>query len=173
MKTRCRDTPARSTTWCSAWTNDLAPAAPAGPLATAANACRCAGRAPCHPSCSGEDIEAISVEAFLQPPQVQVWNSIAPNIVSHPGSLAVPHPCCPRRPGWARRDRGRSACVVVSRCNSTQVANALHASRRRMVNLLTWASAIHGRQPTSEYWPFALQKIFTLYAVVLLLAPYT
>ena len=38
---------------------------------------------------------------------------------------------------------------------------------------VAWESAIHGRSPTSECWPFASQRILTAYFVVLLVASYT
>jgi hypothetical protein len=36
-----------------------------------------------------------------------------------------------------------------------------------------WEAAIHGRSPTSECWPFASQRVFTWYVVILLVASYT
>jgi hypothetical protein len=33
---------------------------------------------------------------------------------------------------------------------------------------LAWSSAIRGRPPVFEYWPFASQKVFTVYVVLLL-----
>lgn len=38
---------------------------------------------------------------------------------------------------------------------------------------LAWASAIRGRSPTFECWPFASQEIFMLYVVILVVASYT
>jgi hypothetical protein len=38
---------------------------------------------------------------------------------------------------------------------------------------VAWESAIRGRSPASQYWPFASQKVFTVYAIVFLLASYT
>jgi hypothetical protein len=38
---------------------------------------------------------------------------------------------------------------------------------------LAWTSAIHGRPPAFECWPFASQKVFTVYVIVLLVALYT
>jgi hypothetical protein len=38
---------------------------------------------------------------------------------------------------------------------------------------LAWASAIYGRPPVFECWPFASQKVFTVYVIVLLMALYT
>jgi hypothetical protein len=37
---------------------------------------------------------------------------------------------------------------------------------------LAWESAVHGRPPASSAWPFASQKVFTLYVGILLLASY-
>lgn len=37
---------------------------------------------------------------------------------------------------------------------------------------VTWASAIHGRSPASQYWPFASQNVFTVYVAVFLAASY-
>jgi len=38
---------------------------------------------------------------------------------------------------------------------------------------LAWESAIHGRPPASECWPFASQKVFMVYIIILLVAWYT
>ncbi|MEY2149339.1 hypothetical protein AB7849_00295 [Rhodanobacter sp. 115] len=37
---------------------------------------------------------------------------------------------------------------------------------------VAWTSAIRGRPPVSEYWPFASQNIFTVYVIVFLVASY-
>lgn len=38
---------------------------------------------------------------------------------------------------------------------------------------MAWESAIRGRPPASQYWPFASQNIFTVYIIVFLVASYT
>jgi hypothetical protein len=38
---------------------------------------------------------------------------------------------------------------------------------------VAWESAIRGRPPASECWPFASQRVFTVYVIALLVASYT